>query len=299
MKSTMKEILNEKRKRYPKFCKLLQAYFVGTAYNWIAAQEGIQGKEQFWDMGEKTIIDIMKILNISIDKIIPMVFETITKLSAVDDKKRNFTEIVKNHYENPLFVINAHLRFVYKNHVIRKKKIILNFIDSLLLKEAKICDLGFGAGVLLSSILERKKDWFGYGIDISRSCYNYALKRLELLNLSNRADLSMGDIRKMKFKDNFFDVILASEILEHIPNVEEGLKEIVRVLKPGKYAILCVPVQMPAIDHLYIFKDDKEIKELYKKMRLEIDKFEIIELNPSTHYTCSLCINKKSTSGKI
>jgi ubiquinone/menaquinone biosynthesis C-methylase UbiE len=51
----------------------------------------------------------------------------------------------------------------------------------------------------------------------------------------------IGDIRKLPFKKNAFDLILASEILEHIPydDVEKALKELHRVTK--KYVIISVP----------------------------------------------------------
>ena len=50
------------------------------------------------------------------------------------------------------------------------------------------------------------------------------------------------DIREMPFEDNRFDVLLCNHVLEHIDDELKATKEIYRVLKPGGWAILQVPL---------------------------------------------------------
>ncbi len=50
------------------------------------------------------------------------------------------------------------------------------------------------------------------------------------------------DIREMPFDDNSFDVLLCNHVLEHIDDELKATKEIYRVLKPGAWAILQVPL---------------------------------------------------------
>ena len=52
-----------------------------------------------------------------------------------------------------------------------------------------------------------------------------------------------ADVRKLPFKDNYADYIIASEILEHIPlrDLNATLREWVRVLKPGGRMIIKCP----------------------------------------------------------
>jgi SAM-dependent methyltransferase len=49
------------------------------------------------------------------------------------------------------------------------------------------------------------------------------------------------DVRKLTFNGNSFDFIISQDVFEHIPNPEEGFREIYRVLKPGGYHIFTVP----------------------------------------------------------
>ncbi len=52
------------------------------------------------------------------------------------------------------------------------------------------------------------------------------------------------DIREMPFEDNTFDVLLCNHVLEHIDNELKATSEIYRVLKPGGWAILQVPLDI-------------------------------------------------------
>ena len=144
------------------------------------------------------------------------------------------------------------------------------------------CDLGFGPGVLSAFILEQKQFWTGCGIDISQHCLQHAKRLLTKKGMLERCDLTVGDIRTLPYSDNTFDLIIAIEVLEHIPNPEVGLTEARRVLKPGGYAITALPVKLPILMHLYDFDSPDEILELYKKVGLRIVDFETKEFQRQT-----------------
>ncbi len=55
-------------------------------------------------------------------------------------------------------------------------------------------------------------------------------------------DISIIDIRKIDLPDNSFDIIFCNHVLEHIEEDIQAMKELFRVLKPGGWAILQVPV---------------------------------------------------------
>jgi SAM-dependent methyltransferase len=66
------------------------------------------------------------------------------------------------------------------------------------------------------------------------------------------ADLSMAgvddfvDIADMRgYAAGEFDAVLCSHVLEHVPDDRQALREIVRVLKPGGWALLAVPIYLP------------------------------------------------------
>ena len=56
---------------------------------------------------------------------------------------------------------------------------------------------------------------------------------------------SSGDATRMPFPDHTFDVVIAAEILEHVPADQQAMNEIARVLRPGGIAAVTVPAWLP------------------------------------------------------
>jgi 2-polyprenyl-3-methyl-5-hydroxy-6-metoxy-1,4-benzoquinol methylase len=55
----------------------------------------------------------------------------------------------------------------------------------------------------------------------------------------------VADIGRMPFRDNSFDLVICSEVLEHIPDQDGAIYEVTRVLKPGKDLVVSVPRYLP------------------------------------------------------
>ena len=79
------------------------------------------------------------------------------------------------------------------------------------------------------------------------ACLQPTLKKLGNLDYVS-ADLSSGsamvcmDITDIQFPDNSFDAILCSHVLEHVRDDGRAMRELRRILKPGGWALLQVPV---------------------------------------------------------
>ena len=53
------------------------------------------------------------------------------------------------------------------------------------------------------------------------------------------------DIENLTFKNNKFDLIVSTDVMEHVPNYKKGLEETLRVLKPGGVHIFSIPTSFP------------------------------------------------------
>ncbi len=57
--------------------------------------------------------------------------------------------------------------------------------------------------------------------------------------------LVVSDVGKLPFKDEYFDLVICSEVMEHIVDQETAISELVRVLKPGCDMVISVPRYFP------------------------------------------------------
>lgn len=58
-------------------------------------------------------------------------------------------------------------------------------------------------------------------------------------------NLSCMDVTALPFDDSTFDLVICSEVLEHIPDDAQAISELVRILKPGKTLAVSVPRAWP------------------------------------------------------
>ncbi|RFM26580.1 bifunctional demethylmenaquinone methyltransferase/2-methoxy-6-polyprenyl-1,4-benzoquinol methylase UbiE [Deminuibacter soli] len=71
------------------------------------------------------------------------------------------------------------------------------------------------------------------GIDISAGMLEHGRKKIEKLGLQNQVTLVLGDSETIQFPDNTFDAITVAFGVRNFENLEKGLREMYRVLKPG------------------------------------------------------------------
>jgi len=84
--------------------------------------------------------------------------------------------------------------------------------------------------IMTCKILHPKKI---IGIDISEGMLELGRKKIEKQHLQQFIELQNGDSETINFPDNFFDAITVAFGVRNFQNLEKGLQEMLRVLKPG------------------------------------------------------------------
>jgi 2-polyprenyl-3-methyl-5-hydroxy-6-metoxy-1,4-benzoquinol methylase len=102
--------------------------------------------------------------------------------------------------------------------------------------QVKLLDIAIGDGVyerMLPSAIREKCEI--YGVDISKT----QLSRVkDIIKEGKIVDLNS---EKLPYKDNTFDIVIVSELLEHVFYPDKVLLEAVRVLKKGGFFLLTYP----------------------------------------------------------
>jgi demethylmenaquinone methyltransferase/2-methoxy-6-polyprenyl-1,4-benzoquinol methylase len=104
---------------------------------------------------------------------------------------------------------------------------------------ARVLDCGVGNGSLLialASLLKGPADF--YAIDTSAEMLVQAKSVMQHAGLDPH--LQQADVMSLPYEDQSFDVVMAAHVLEHLPDPQRALAEMVRVLKPGGKVFLCV-----------------------------------------------------------
>ena len=109
----------------------------------------------------------------------------------------------------------------------------------------RILDVGCGSGRHCCEA-SRFKDVTVFGVDINVDDVAQAKNRLEFHKQVGEHGggpccTFVADITSLPFKNDFFDLVICSEVLEHIPKQKTAIDEILRVLKPGKNLVVSVP----------------------------------------------------------
>ena len=76
------------------------------------------------------------------------------------------------------------------------------------------------------------------GVDISEGMLSVGREKLTKKNLTDKIELLSGDSEILPFEDNFFDAVIVSFGVRNFENLEKGLSDMLRVLKPGGKVVI-------------------------------------------------------------
>jgi len=143
------------------------------------------------------------------------------KIEEITTKKKYIGKA--DYHWNRFFSKHFIRRFVHQDRYFT----ILNTVKSN--REQFILDIGCGGGVLLSLLAQ----YFDQLIGLDISLLN--LKKIQEIKLKEsfgrNLEIVLGDAENLPFKNSIISTVIASEVIEHLPTPQKGLKEAVRVSK--------------------------------------------------------------------
>jgi len=102
------------------------------------------------------------------------------------------------------------------------------------IQNGRVLDAGCGSGSLLKE-LRLKNHIKLYGIDFSDAAINISRREIP------SGEFVVGNITNMPFKNEYFDVLICCELLEHIENPNAAINECYRVLKKNSILHISIP----------------------------------------------------------
>jgi len=171
---------------------------------------------------------------------------------------------------------NSNYNFLMNYEMFRHRIFWIDKVRKILKykKKGKLLDIGCAFGYFAS--YARKKGFDVYGVDISKYAIEEFVKKLD----KNKFFVSNA-AKKLPFKNSYFDVVTAFDVIEHVKSYEKAIKNICKVLRKDGFLFLSMPIQVKGflkfiladkdITHVSILTEG-EIKKLLERNGLEIQE---------------------------
>lgn len=143
-----------------------------------------------------------------------------------------------------------------------------------------VLEIGPGRGYLSYLFTKKYPKNTYFALEYERNNIDYGF---ELGYYDSDMFVSLGSIYKLPFEKCYFNVIIVSEVLEHLEYLDTALREIGRVLKPSGYVIASVPNSVMSLYPLQLvraiaqglrcpLRNDRGLKLLVRKLRREVNE---------------------------
>lgn len=135
-----------------------------------------------------------------------------------------------------------------------------------------VLDLGSGPGNYIEALKQYIPESQYIGVDLSLGMLKACQRRYEV-------GLSLANAENLPFPDHVFDVVLANHMLHHIPNLDQALSEIWRILRPNGLLIAATNSEqtMPEFNTL--------VQRAFRLLGYHVDSEESIEQRVITAFS--------------
>lgn len=154
------------------------------------------------------------------EKITPYQSESATKKEQVADMFNNISKTYDflNHF------LSLGIDIIWRKRAIRELKSV---------QPKLMLDVATGTGDFAFEAIKILNPERIIGVDISAGMLEVARKKIEERQLGGVYSVKIGDSEKLQFEDNHFDAITVAYGVRNYENLEKGMVDMLRVLKPG------------------------------------------------------------------
>jgi|TARA_B110000483_G_scaffold226474_1_gene287159 demethylmenaquinone methyltransferase/2-methoxy-6-polyprenyl-1,4-benzoquinol methylase len=157
--------------------------------------------------------------------------KTVTPYQNDSAKKEQVAEMfdnIANNYDFLNHFLSMGIDILWRKKAVRLLK---PFAPKLIL------DVATGTGDFALESLSLNPDKI-IGVDISRDMVAVGLEKVKKRKLQNKIELKYGDSENLEFETNTFDALIVAFGVRNYENLEQGLSEMLRVIKPGGHVAI-------------------------------------------------------------
>ena len=150
---------------------------------------------------------------------------------------------------------HGHAESVLRSHRTRTAENSAAYVLAELRTGMALLDVGSGPGTITADLAERVSPGRVTALEMSDGALGLTRAECERRGISDIA-YAVGDVHALDFADDTFDVVHAHQVLQHVADPVQAIREMVRVCRPGgvvaardaDYAAFTWYPQLPALD---------------------------------------------------
>src|SRR5271170_6662076 len=138
---------------------------------------------------------------------------------------------MSSHHETATYT-HGHHESVLRSHTWRTAQNSASYLLPHIKPDMRILDVGCGPGTITADFAALVPQGQVIGLEYAPEVLKQAREFIDERELTN-VQFAVGDIHALEYPNDSFDVVHAHQVLQHIPDPVQALKEMKRVTKPG------------------------------------------------------------------
>lgn len=279
MKDYLAEISSEIEKLSPLHSKYILKHLANTDEKFKAYSN--EYLAEYFDCLAENNITFTQALNSYMNMVKMMIEEQFFFAQNKRYRYSSFEEVNNLVYKNESFFSDymiglALSQFLFKNHC----KLFDFFSKNIRKMDGEsYLEIGPGHGLFLLEAIKNNTFKNYTGLDISETSLNFTKQIIfKFLGNLNNCNLLLQDAMKIS-NENKYDFITFGELIEHLEEPYEFLKNVKRLLNKGGKAYFSTVANGPTIDHIYLFNSVDEIKTMVQNAGFTIETEIIIPVD--------------------
>jgi len=226
-----------------------------------------------WHHADTIVADLLAVSGMSPQDLAKSLRQYV-RLKREEDHKLSFERARECIYDQAFYPLVTHFTFAFQPSAVARMRFVRRTVESFSASSAIVADLGCGSGAMLCEVLKVRPNWTGYGLDISEAAINYARRLATHKEVAARAQFQTGCLMNLPFASGSLDVIIASEVIEHLPRPKRVFEELSRVLAPGGQLLVTVPAESHTPAHMHAVSSAEDLCGLIEQAGLAVTSVE-------------------------
>ena len=141
---------------------------------------------------------------------------------------------------------HGHAESVLRSHRWRTAENSVAYLLPHLSPGLTLLDVGSGPGTITADLAERVAPGRVTALEVSEETAALTRDELDRRDVAH-ATVRVGDVHALPFPDDTFDVVHAHQVLHHVADPVQALREMARVARPGGLVAVCaIAIALPA-----------------------------------------------------